>query len=124
MTPAKPYPVMASEEAHHVGDIVAMAVADTPGQARDAIEALAVDWDALPAVVDVEAAIEPGAPQVFPGAPANVAFDRHLGDKARTDAIFEKAAHVVRVKVVNQRVVANYMEPRAAVAEYDAAPIA
>ncbi len=121
MTPAKPYPVMASEETHHVGDIVAMAVADTQWQARDAVEACAVDWDALPAVVDMEAAIQTGAAQVYPGAPGNVVYDRHTGDEARTDAIFEKAAHVVRVKVANQRVVANYMEPRAAVAEYDAA---
>src|SRR5271157_5868532 len=119
-TPAKPYPVMASEEAHHVGDIVAMAVADTQWQARDAVEALVVDWDALPPVVDVEAAIRPGAAQVYAQAPGNVAYDGHIGDKVRTDAIFEKAAHVARVKVVNQRVVANYMEARAAVAEYDA----
>ena len=121
MTPAKPYPVMAGQESHHVGDIVAVAVADTQWQARDAVEALAVDWDAQPAVVDAEAAIQPGAALVYPGAPGNIAYDRHIGDKARTDAIFEKAAHVVHVKVTNQRVVANYMEPRAAIAEYDAA---
>jgi len=120
-TPAKPYPVMAAEEAHHVGDIIAMAVADTQLQARDAVEALDVDWRPGPAAVDVESAIESGAPQVFPGAPGNIDFDTHIGDKARTDAIFASAAHVARVKVTNQRVVANYMEPRAAVAEYDAA---
>ena len=121
MTPAKPYPVMAGEEVHHVGDIVAMAVADTLWQARDALEALVVDWEPLPAAVDVEAAMQPGAPEVYPGAPGNIEYDAHIGDKSRTDAIFEKAAHVAQIKVTNQRVVANYMEPRAAVAEYDAA---
>jgi aerobic carbon-monoxide dehydrogenase large subunit len=121
MTPAKPYPVMASEEAHHIGDIVAMAVADTLWQARDAVEALVVDWEALPAAVDVETAIQSGAAQVYPGAPGNIVYDGQIGDKAKTDAIFDKAARVARVKVTNQRVVANYMEPRAAVAEYAAA---
>ena len=121
MTPAKPYPVMAGDEVHHVGDVVAMAVADTPWQARDAVEALVVDWEAAPTAVEVEAAIQPGAAQVYSSAPGNIAYDAEIGDRARTDAIFDKAAHVARVKVVNQRLVANYMEPRAAVAEYDAA---
>ena len=75
MTPAKPYPVMAGEEAHHVGDIVAMAVADTGWQARDAVEALVVDWQPLPAVVDVESAVQPGGPQVYSGAPGNIVYD-------------------------------------------------
>jgi len=100
MTPAKPYPVMAAEEAHHVGDIVAMAVAETPWQARDAVEAVAVDWEALPAAVDAEGAVLSGAVQVYPGAPGNIVYDAQIGDKARTDAIFEKAAHVARVKVM------------------------
>src|SRR5271157_3539836 len=77
MTPAKPYPAMATDEAYHVGDIVAMAVADTQWQARDAVEALVVEWEALPAVVDTEAAIRPGTAQVFAGAPGNFVFDRH-----------------------------------------------
>ena len=63
----------------------------------------------------------PGASQLFDGAPNNIAYDAHIGDKAATDAAFAKAAQVARIKVVNQRVVANYMEPRAAVGEYDAA---
>ena len=76
MTPAKPYPVMAGEEVHHVGDIVAMAVADTLWQARDALEALVVDWEPLPAAVDVEAAMQPGAPEVYPGAPGGAGVRR------------------------------------------------
>ncbi len=119
LTPPKPYPVMADGVVQHVGDIVAMVVADTPWQARDAAEAVAVDWEARPAVVDVETAIEDGAPQVYAGAPGNLAYDHEIGDMAQTEAAFARAAHVVRVKVVNPRVVANFLETRAAVAEYD-----
>jgi len=120
-TPLKPFPVMADETVEHVGDIVAMVVADTYAQARDAAEAIEVDYDILPAVVDMEAALRPGAPVVFPGAPGNVAYDAHVGDKARTDAVFARAPRRVSIKIVNPRVVANYMEPRSAVGEYDKA---
>ena len=119
LTPLKPYPVMADVVTQHVGDIVAMVVADTLWEARDAAEAIAVDWDARPTVVDMEAAIAPGAPQVFSGAPGNVAYDHEIGDRAKTDSAFAGAAHVVRIKVVNPRVVANFLEPRAAVGDYD-----
>ena len=119
-TMLKPYPVMAAADVHHVGDIVAMVVAETSHAARDAAEAIVVDYDPLPAVVDSEAAILPGAPTVFAGAPGNVAYDTHIGDKDKTDAVFAKAAHVVKIKIVNPRVVANFMEPRGAVASYDA----
>ena len=118
-TPLKPYPVMAENEADHVGDIVAMVVADTTLQGRDAAELIGVAWEELPAAVDMEEAIRPGAPLVFAGAPDNVAYDNHIGDKQKTDAAFARAAHTVRIKIVNPRVVANYMEPRAAVGEYD-----
>ena len=118
-TPLKPYPVMATGEADHVGDIIAMVVADTTHQGRDAAELIGVSWDELPAAVDMEEAIRPGAPLVFAGAPGNVAYDAHLGDKQKTDAAFARASRTVRIKIVNPRVVANYMEPRAAVGEYD-----
>jgi CO/xanthine dehydrogenase Mo-binding subunit len=117
LTPLKPYPVMADGVVQHVGDIVAMVVADTPWRARDAAEAVAVDWEARPAVPDVESAIEDGAAQVYSGAPGNVAYDREIGDRAKTEAAFARAPHVVRVKVVNPRAVANFLETR--VAEYD-----
>jgi aerobic carbon-monoxide dehydrogenase large subunit len=120
-TPLMPYPVMAANEVHHVGDIVAMAVADTALQARDAVELISVAWEGLPAAVDMEEAIRPGAPLVFAGAPINVAYDNHIGDKKTADAAFERGAHKVRLKIVNPRVVANFMEPRSAVGEYDAA---
>ncbi len=119
LTPLKPYPVMAGAEAHHVGDIVAMVVAETAYAARDGAEALAIDWESLAPVVDSLAAIEPGAAQLFSGAPGNVAFDAHIGDKAQTDAAFARAPHVVSIRIVNPRVVSNFMEPRAAVASID-----
>ena len=118
-TPLKPYPVMAKDEAHHVGDIVAMIVANSIIAAKDGAEALAIDWESLPAVADTREALRPGAVQVFAGAPGNVAFDAHIGDKARTDAIFAEAAHVVQIEIVNPRVVANFLEPRGAVGTYD-----
>jgi aerobic carbon-monoxide dehydrogenase large subunit len=119
-TPLKPYPVMAKDEAHHVGDIVAMIVAESIIAAKDGAEALAIDWEALPAVADSREALRPGAVQVFAGAPGNLAFDAHFGDKSRTDAIFTEAAHVVRIEIVNPRVVANFLEPRGAVGTYEA----
>jgi aerobic carbon-monoxide dehydrogenase large subunit len=119
-TPLKPYPVMASDEAHHVGDIVAMVVADTTLEARDAAELISVTWEELPAAIDTEEAVRPGAPLVFAGAPGNIAYDNHIGDKQECDKAFAGAAHTVRIKILNSRVVANYMEPRSAVGEYDA----
>jgi carbon-monoxide dehydrogenase large subunit len=120
-TPLKPYPVLATGEAHHVGDAVAMVIAESEREARDAIEAIEVDWTPLPAAIDTKEAIAPDAPQVFAKAPGNVAYDAHIGDKAKADAIFAKAAHVVTLAIVNPRVVANFMEPRSAAGEYDAA---
>jgi aerobic carbon-monoxide dehydrogenase large subunit len=120
-TPLKPYPVMAADEAHHVGDIIAMVVADTTLQARSAAELISVSWEDLPAATDMDEALRPGAPLVFAGAPGNVAYDAHIGDKQKTDDAFASAAHSVRIRIVNPRVVANYMEPRSAVGEYDAA---
>jgi len=119
MTPLKPYPVLARGEACHVGDAVAMVVARTQAEARDAAEQLEVDWSPLPAVVDMRSAIAPGAPRVFAKAPDNIAYDAHIGNKAATDSVFAKAAHVVALSIVNQRVVANFLEPRGAVGEYD-----
>ncbi|HEY1781119.1 MAG TPA: xanthine dehydrogenase family protein molybdopterin-binding subunit [Roseiarcus sp.] len=119
-TPLKPYPVMAAGEAHHVGDIVAMVVADTALQARDAAELIGVTWEDAPAAIDMEEAIRPGAAVVFAGAPGNIAYDTHIGDKEKTDAAFAGAAQTVQIRIVNPRAVANYMEPRSAVGEYDA----
>src|SRR3984957_5132646 len=119
-TPLKPYPVMTSDAAQHVGDIIAMVVGDTTEQARDAAELISVTWEELPVVTDMREAVRPGAPLVFADAPGNAAYDTHIGDKQETDKAFARAAHTVRIEIVNPRVVANYMEPRSAVGEYNA----
>ena len=115
-----PYPILAKDEVRHVGDAIAFVVADTIDQARDAIEAIEVKWTPLPAVVGLVNAVKKGAPQVWPDHAGNVLFDVPIGDKKATDAAFAKAHAVAEVSIVNPRVVTNFMETRAAVAEYDA----
>ena len=91
-----PYPILAEGEVRHVGDAVAFVVADTIDQARDAIEAIEVNWKPLPAVVGVVNAVKPGAPQVWSQHSGNVLFDVPIGDKKATEAAFAKIgrAHV------------------------------
>lgn len=115
-----PYPILAKEEVRHVGDAIAFVVAETIDQARDAIEAIDVKWSPLPAVTGVVNAVKKGAPQVWPDKPGNVLFDVSIGDKAATEAAFAKAHAVAEISIVNPRVVASFMETRAAVCEYDA----
>lgn len=115
-----PYPILASGEVRHVGDAVAFVVAETIDQARDAIEAIDVKWSPLPAVTGVVNAVKKGAPQVWPDKAGNVLFDVSIGDKAATEAAFAKAHAVAEISIVNPRVVASFMETRAAVCEYDA----
>jgi len=98
-------------EARFVGDGVAMVVAETRDQARDAAESIAVDWEPLEAVAGLEAAAQAGLAAAY----------YHMGDRAKREAAFAAAKHVVRLKLVNQRVVANPLEPRALAAQYDAA---
>ncbi|HMN09059.1 MAG TPA: molybdopterin-dependent oxidoreductase [Gemmatimonadaceae bacterium] len=105
----------------HVGNAVAVVIADTPMLARDAADAVLVDYADHPAVADAVAALAPGAPQVHADAPGNVAFTWQLGDAAATDAAVAGAKHVVRQHLVNQRLIANAMEPRASLASYDPA---
>ncbi len=116
-----PYPVLAQDVVKHVGDAVAFIAAETLDQARDAAEALDIDWEALPHVVGAEAALEPGAPLVWADRPGNVSFEVPFGDEAKTKDAFAKAARVVSLKIVNQRLVTNYLDTRAAIGEYDAA---
>ncbi|GMP00238.1 xanthine dehydrogenase family protein molybdopterin-binding subunit [Bradyrhizobium sp. TM239] len=115
-----PYPILAAGEVRHVGDAVAFVVAETIDQARDAIEAIDVKWSPLPAVTGVVNAVKKGAPQVWPDKAGNVLFDVSIGDKAATEAAFAKAHAVAEISIVNPRVVASFMETRAAVCEYDA----
>ena len=114
------YPILAKGEVRHVGDAVAFVVADTVAHAKDAIEAIAVEWSPLPAVAGVANAVKPGAPQVWPDHKGNLLFDAPIGDKKAVDDAFTKAHAVAEVRIVNPRIVTNYMETRAAIAEYDA----
>ncbi|MGX7708443.1 xanthine dehydrogenase family protein molybdopterin-binding subunit [Methylobacterium sp. Gmos1] len=113
-------PLLAKGVVKHIGDAVAFVVADTVAQARDAVEAIGIDYEVLPAVVGIRGAIAGGATAVWDEQPDNVSFDAAMGDKAPVDAAFAKAAKVVKVEVENQRLVTNYMETRSVVAEYDA----
>ena len=115
-----PYAILAHGVVRHVGDAVAFVVADTVDQARDAIEAIEVNWTPLPAVVGLANAVKKGAPQVWPEHAGNVLFDVPIGDKKATEAAFAKAHAVAEVSIVNPRVITNFMETRAVVCEYDA----
>ena len=116
-----PRPVLAQGKVRHVGQPVALVVAETLAGARDAAEAIDVEYEGLPAVTDAKDATAPGAPQLFEQIPGNIVFDwdNDMGDANATDAAFVKAAHVVTLELVNNRVVVNSMEPRNAVADYD-----
>ncbi len=114
-----PHMPLAADAARHVGDPVAVVIADSRTAAVDAAELVKVDWEVLPAVTATERAAAPGAPQIHAGAPGNVAFRWEIGDRAATDQAFQRAAVTVRKRLVNQRLVANAMEPRACLARYD-----
>ncbi len=111
-------PILSSGKVRAVGDRVAFVVAETLQQARDAAELIAIDYEPVPAVVSLEDAVKPGAPVIWDGAPNNVAVGLMMGDKVATDAAFAGAKHVVSVKLVNNRVSANSIEPRAAIGQY------
>src|ERR1700742_1258115 len=115
------WPAMAPEIVRFVGQAVAVVIAETKNQARDAAEAVVVNYEELPSVPDVMSAVKPGAPQLHPEAPGNVIYDWVLGDEAATNAAFSKAANVVSMDLVNNRLVPNAMEPRSAIADYDTA---
>ncbi len=114
-----PHPVLADGFVRHVGDPVAFIVAETHQAARDAAEAITVEYDILPSTTDLGATMDTDAALVWPQAPGNVCFDWEIGDKARTDALFAGAHHITRLTVVNNRIIVNSMEARAAVAAYD-----
>lgn len=112
---------LARGRARHAGEPVACVVADTAAEARDAAEAIEVSYDALPAAVDSRAALAPGAPQVWDQAPGNQAFRFERGDRAAVEAAFARAAHAVSLDLVNQRLHAAPIEPRAAIGRHDPA---
>ena len=112
---------LATDTARYVGDAVAVVIADSPAAARLAGEALDIDYEVLPAVVDARRAQDAGAPQIHPEAANNLIFDWELGDEDATDAAFASAAHVVEMDITNNRLVPSPMETRAALAVYDEA---
>ena len=114
------HPVLASTQVRHAGDPVAFIVAETTEAARDAAEAVLVDYDVLPSVTDLGAAMDEGQPLVWDSAPNNRVFDWEIGQKDLTEELFAKAAHVTRLTVVNNRIVVASMEARAALASFDA----
>jgi carbon-monoxide dehydrogenase large subunit len=108
-----------SERARYVGDVVACVIAETMAEARSAAEAVEVEYDPLPSVVESEDAIEPDAPQLWDGAPGNVAFDVEKGNWAAADAAIASAEHVVRARIRSPRVQVVPMETKGAVAHFD-----
>ena len=116
------HPILAQGKVHHVGDRIAAVVADTLEQARSAAEAIVVDLEELPAVVDMPSALLPDATKVHEGLTSNLCFDWQFGsDTESVEAAFASAAHVTTLELVNQRLVANPMEPRVAVGDYSRA---
>ncbi len=111
--------VLAAKVVRHVGEAVAFIVAETLEAARDDAELIEVDYDPLDAIVDTEAALSPDAPQVSEDIPGNLSLDWETGDLKKTEAALKKAAHVVTLKVNNNRIVASAIEPRVAIGTYD-----
>src|SRR6266850_1516326 len=115
------HPPLASDKANYVGDPVAIVIAETQDAAQDAAEKVNVTWEVLPAVSATDQATAKGTAQIHDVAPSNVAFTWQIGDAGAVDTAFRSAARVVKKKIVNQRLVANPMEPRACLASYDQA---
>jgi carbon-monoxide dehydrogenase large subunit len=114
-----PHQAIAGDRVRHVGDTLAMVVAESAAGARDAAELIAVDYEPLPAVVDTAHALDPGQPQVWDEAPGNLCFDWETGDRAAVERAMAGARHRISLELVNNRIVVNSMEPRGALGEYD-----
>ena len=110
---------LAADTVHHVGEQVAVVLAQTRSIAKDAAELVVVDYDELPAVADLVAASADGAPLVWDDVPGNICFDWEIGDSAATEAAFAGADHVTSIDIVNSRLIPNAVEPRAAIGDYD-----
>ncbi|WP_020697259.1 xanthine dehydrogenase family protein molybdopterin-binding subunit [Reyranella massiliensis] len=116
MTPRRS---LAHEVVRYVGEAVVAIVAETHGQAQDAVELVEIDYDPLPSVSTIEDALKPGAPQVWQGAPGNLVGFNRFGDAAKADKAFKAAAHVISLDIMHQRLIVNAMEPRAVMAEWE-----
>ncbi|KQZ01357.1 carbon monoxide dehydrogenase [Pseudolabrys sp. Root1462] len=115
-----PRPALATDKVRFVGDPVACVIAESVAQAKDAAEAVALDIEPLPAVVSARDAAKPGAPLLYDDIPNNIALDYQHGDPDKVGAALKNAAHVVRLPLINQRLMVAPMEPRSAIGEYDA----
>jgi carbon-monoxide dehydrogenase large subunit len=115
-----PHPPVAIDRVRYVGDQVAVVIAETRNQARDAAELIEVDYEVLPAVIAMADAIKPGAPKLWDQAADNTCYDWELGDKAAVESAIKSAKTVAKVDLVNNRLIPNAIEPRAAIGEYDA----
>ena len=113
-------PIVVIDRVCHVGDSVAVVVAEDPYVAADAVEAIEVDYDPLPTVVDARGATDEGAPRVHDEIEDNVSYHWALGDREACDKAFAEADEVIELELVNQRLIPTAMEPRAAVAQWDA----
>src|SRR6185312_11637216 len=113
-------PVLAQKKVRHIGEEIALVVADTLAQAQDAAEAITVNYRDLPAVIGPAEASKPGAALLHDDVPENVVFDYEYGDAAAVEAAFAKADHIVKLTLDSQRLVGNPMEPKACLATYDA----
>ncbi len=113
------HPALAQGKVRYVGDHVAVVIAETQSQARDALEKVVVDYKVLPAIVGMADAVRSGAAVIHDIAPENTVYNWEIGNKDETAAAFAKAAHVTKIDLVNNRLVPNPMEPRAAVGDYD-----
>ena len=114
------HPAIANVKACHVGDAVAVVIAETLAQAKDAAEKVKVDYEVLPSVSDPAKAQAKGAPLIHEIAPHNTIYQWHLGDQKATEAAIKAAKHVTKLHFINNRLVPNAIEPRAALADYDA----
>ena len=112
-------PPLCRSTVHHVGDAVAMVIADDLQKARDAAELIEIDYESLDAVVDTAKALDSDAPKAWHDSESNLAYSHFLGDSEATARQMEAAAHVVELTVTNNRLIANYMEPRACHASWD-----
>ncbi len=115
------HPLLVADKARYMGDAVAIVIAESRETAKDAAEAVMVEYEELPAVVDAKKATQEGAPLVHDEAPGNLSFDWELGDKEKTDQAMAGADHITTLEFVNQRVIPNAIEPRSAIGHYEEA---
>ncbi len=114
-----PHPVLAVGKVRHVGDPVAVVIATSKQEAKNAAELLEIDYTDLPAVANLTDAVASGAPEVHDGVAGNICYDWVIGDKAVVDGVFAGAAKVVKLDLTNNRLIPNAMEPRVAIGDFD-----